>query len=402
MKNKYNISILMKITPVIVLLFLMLLFKGVNGQFSRGPQVVSPEIMEDNAVAFRLYAPDADNVKITGEWMDSQGFVAGSEAMIKDDKGIWSFTTDVLSPDLYTYSFKIDGVNTLDPENSQVIRGGKTYSNYIIIPGQKSSVYEYLDVPHGTLHKCWYNSPSFGYDRRVFVYTPPGYNNENDTFPVLYLLHGGMEDEEAWINKGRLIQILDNLIAQGKAEPMIVVMPNGHGYQKASQNDMKPLDVSLSQDFIFEDAAIFSESVVNDIIPFIESNFRTSQNKDHRAIAGLSLGSINTQTITNNHPELFSYIGLFSHGIKNYSNDPDEIERLNKEREIKIEALKNSNYKLYWIGCGKDDFIYPTVVDLKNLLDKHKFEYVYCETSGGHTYSNWRNYLTEFLPQLFK
>ena len=392
----------MKTTALSLLFFLMLLFNGADAQFSSGPKVISPEILNDNAVAFRLYAPDAIDVKILGEWMASKGFVAGSEAMVQNDEGIWSFTTEVLSPDFYTYSFTIDGVNALDPENAQVVRGGKTYSNYIIIPGTQSGLYEYLDVPHGTLHKCWYNSPSYGYDRRVYVYTPPGYENGDDKYPVLYLLHGGMEDEEVWVNKGRAIQILDNLIAKKKVEPMIVVMPNGHGYQKASQNDMKPLDVALSQEFIFKDAAIFSESVVEDIIPFIENTFRTFRDKHHRAIAGLSLGSINTQSITNNHPELFSYIGLFSHGIKNYSNDPIEIERLNKERVLKIEALKNSNYKLYWIGCGKDDFIYPTVVDLKSLLDKHNFEYVYRETPGGHTYSNWRIYLTEFLPLLFK
>lgn len=389
-----------KLRIIGALLFIMMIFTSAYSQsLSNVPNVISPEILQDNSVIFRLYAPEANNVTISGEWMIGNN---SNEKLIKSEDGIWTIKTSPLKDEFYEYSFKVEGIRALDPNNVQSSRSGKTYSNYLIIPGNKSSLYEYKDVPHGTLSKRWYDAHVMKMNRRVFVYTPPGYESSKENYPVLYLLHGGLEDEESWVNKGRVVQILDNLIAQGLAKPMIVVMPNGNGNEKASQNDMKPLDVVQSRESVFADAVLYSKSLVEDIIPFIESNFRTYMDKDHRAIAGLSLGAINTQSITNNNPNVFSFIGVFSYGILTLSKDTEEIAKNNMERDSKIEALKRSNCKLYWIGCGKDDFVYPTVVELKKILDSHSFKYTYRESTGSHTYSNWRLYLSEFAPLLFK
>lgn len=400
MKINVIISNGIRLRTIGALIFIMMILNCAYSQsLSKVPKVISPEILQDNSVIFRLYAPEANNITISGEWMIGN---TTNEKLIKSEDGIWTIKTAPLKSELYVYSFNVDGIRALDPNNVQASRSGKTYSNYLILPGDKSSLYEYKDVPHGTLSKRWYDARVMKMNKRVFVYTPPGYESSKENYPVLYLLHGGLEDEESWVNKGRSVQILDNLIAQGLAKPMIVVMPNGNGNEKASQNDMKPLDVEQSRESVFADAVLFSKSLVEDIIPFIESNFRTYNDKDHRAIAGLSLGAINTQTITNNNPNIFSYIGVFSYGILNLGKDTEEIAKNNKERDLKIEALKNSRYKLYWIGCGKDDFVYPTVVELKKILDSHSFSYVYRESTGGHTHSNWRLYLSEFAPLLFK
>lgn len=368
---------------------------------TKSVDLVSPEISENRQITFRLYAPDANEVTITGEWINE--YNRASEKLIRSPDGIWSITTSSLKEDLYVYYYNVDGVRALDPGNPYIVRSsGNLYANYVVVSGRQSNLYGYNNVPHGTLSKIWYESPIMGMKRRVFVYTPPGYETGRKNYPVLYLLHGGLQDEEAWSNCGRVVQILDNLIASGAAEPMIVVMPNGNGNQMASPNDIKPLDAVQNEASVFADAALFSQSMVKDIVPFIERNFRVVKNKDHRAIAGLSLGAINTQTIVNDSPGMFSYIGVFSFGIRNLGKSPEEIDRETIIREQKIEILKQAGYKLYWIGCGKEDFVYSSVVELKKVLDKHNLSYVYQESAGGHTFSNWRLYLSEFIPLIFK
>lgn len=198
---------------------------------------------------------------------------------------------------------------------------------------------------------------------------------------------------------------MDNLIAGGKAKPMIVVMPNGNANQAGAQNEVPPIPSQGDQGMALYQrlAGKFEAHLVKDLVPFIDKNFRTQTGKDDRAIAGLSMGGAQTQTITNDNPEMFSYIGVFSMGIMNMrQQSADEVAKLEKERDAKIEALKSSGYKLYWIGVGKDDFVYQSVVSLRNTLDKHNFKYVYRESTGGHTWANWRIYLSEFAPMLFK
>jgi enterochelin esterase-like enzyme len=363
--------------------------------------IVSPEVLPDNKVTFRIMAPQATNVAVSGEWMPGFGT---AESMAKNDTGLWTLTVGPLKPELYGYAFSVDGVRMIDPNNIQVRRDGTRYESFFIMPGQESDLYlQKEDVAHGTLAKRWYKSDALGINRRLYVYTPAGYETGTQKYPVFYLLHGAGGDEDAWTTMGRAVQIMDNLIAQGKAQPMIVVMTNGNANQSGAQNDI-PLPASQRQmgmaDYM-KLAGKFEESFVKDIVPFIEKNYRTYSDKDHRAIAGLSMGGSHTQTITNNNPDMFSYIGVFSMGIMNFGPQQQDATKLAEERDTKIEALKNSGYKLYWIGCGKDDFLYKSVIDLRNILDKHTFKYTYRESAGGHTWANWRIYLSEFAPLLF-
>ena len=240
-------------------------------------------------------------------------------------------------------------------------------------------------------------------DRRVYVYTPAGYGKDNKKYPVFYLLHGAGGDEDAWTDMGRAAQIMDNLIAQGKAKPMIVVMTNGNANQTGAQNVVT--DIPLQGDMMAayqKLAGKFEAHLVKDLIPFIEKNYNVLKDKNNRAIAGLSMGGMHTQTITNDNPGMFSYIGVFSMGIMNFGQQNQDIAKLDQERDTKIEALKKSGYKLYWIGVGKDDFVYQSVITLRSTLDKHNFKYTYRESTGGHTWANWRIYLSEFAPLLFR
>jgi enterochelin esterase-like enzyme len=368
--------------------------------FRMGMVIISPEILPDKQVTFRLFAPKANEVTVSGEWMTGFG---ASVPLVKNDTGLWTLTVGPLNPELYGYTFSVDGVRMIDPDNVQVRRDGSRYESFMIVPGKESALYSYNDVPHGTLEKRWYKSDVLGLTRRVYVYTPAGYENGTGKYPVFYLLHGAGGDEDAWTTMGRAVEIMDNLIASGKAKPMIVVMTNGNANQSAAQNDMPPAPAQrqLTMADYMKYAGKFEASLVKDLMPFIDKNYRVYTDKDHRAIAGLSMGGGHTQTITNDNPSLFSYIGVFSMGIMNFGVPPQDVDRLNKERDTKVEVLKNSGYKLYWIGCGKDDFVYDSVTNLRKTLDSHNFKYTYRESTGGHTWANWRIYLSEFAPQLF-
>jgi len=370
-------------------------------QFRTPPRIISPEILPDNKVTFRVYAKEATKITVSGEWQ--AGFNA-TETLVKGDTGMFMLTVGPLKPELYGYTFNVDGVTTIDPNNVQVRRDGTRYGSFFIVPGTESDLYfQKNGVPHGNVSKVWYNSPVLGMDRRVYIYTPAGYEKSNQKYPVFYLLHGAGGDEDAWTNMGRAAQIMDNLIAQGKAKPMIVVMTNGNANQSGAQNDVTDAPVQGDPMAAYQKlAGKFESHLVKDLVPFIEKNYNVLTGKDNRAIAGLSMGGMHTQTITNDNPGMFSYIGVFSMGIMNFGPQNQDVAKLDQERDTKIEALKNSGYKLYWIGVGKDDFVYQGVIKLRSTLDKHNFKYSYRESTGGHTWANWRIYLSEFAPQLFK
>ncbi len=365
-------------------------------------RIVSPEILPDNKVTFRVYAKDAVKIIVSGEWQ--AGFNA-SEALVRNDTGLFSLTVGPLKPELYGYTFTVDGVRTIDQGNVQVRRDGSNYQSFFIVPGPESDLYfQKNDVAHGTVTKVWYKSVVLGFQRRVYVYTPAGYEGGTQKYPVFYLLHGAGGDEDAWTNMGRAAQIMDNLIAQGKAKPMIVVMTNGNANQAGAQNEVPPIASTGEQGMASyqRNAGKFEEHLVKDVVPFIEKNYRTLTGKDNRAIAGLSMGGAHTQTITNNNPGMFSYIGVYSMGIMNMGPQTQDAAKLEQERITKLTALKNSGYKLYWIGVGKDDFVYKGVITLRENLDKVGLKYIYRESTGGHTWANWRIYLSEFAPMLFK
>jgi len=363
---------------------------------NRAKPVKSPEVLPDNSVVFRLYAPDAKTVKVTGTFMD----MTSSIEMVRSDSGLFEGKSLPLASDMYVYVFIVDGVKMFDPNNNIVVRDGSYIESRIMIPGEMADLYDVKDVPHGIVSAVWYPSPTIGMSRRMMIYTPPGYYKSNESYPVLYLLHGGGGDEEGWISRGRANYILDNLIAAGKAKPMIIVMTNGIPANAGSPGD-RPLNTILKKADTSTPAAMttgkFEESLVKDVIPFIESNYRVKTNPENRAIAGLSMGGYHTQKITNANPGKFNYIGVMSMGLYSMFGQYD------KEQHIyQLKALQASKPKLYFIGCGKTDFLYKGVTDLRALYDEVGFKYTYRESEGGHSWNNWRLYLSEFAPQLFK
>jgi enterochelin esterase family protein len=371
-----------------------------------GEDIKSPEIHDDNTVTFRLKAPNADTVLITGDFLPTEKmktqwgeFDAPGKAMLKkDDKGVWSFTSAPLESELYSYSFILDGFSTADPNNPFLNRDVASVTNIFIIGGTPGDLYEVNDIPHGTVTKRWYDSPGLNMDRRLTVYTPAGYENSKEKYPVLYLLHGAGGDEEAWTTLGRTSQIMDNLIAQGKVKPMIVVMPNGNVIQDAAPGQgnegmYKPqFMVPKTMDGTYEEAFV-------DIMNFVEKNYRVKTDKANRAIAGLSMGGYHSLHISRYYPNKFDYVGLFSAAIMPNQNITSKVY---DDFDGTLKKQMDNGYKVYWIGIGKTDFLYKDVTGYKQKLDEMGMPYTYRESEGGHIWKNWRVYLSEFVPLLFQ
>ena len=363
-----------------------------------GTEIVSPEIHEDNTVTFRVQAPGAEEVKLMGDWMPAEGWVPGSVAMERDENGLWAYTTAVLEPELYGYAFLIDGVRTNDPNNVFVSRDIATNTNILLLEGEQADLYRVMDVPHGTVTRTWYNSPGLNMSRRITIYTPPGYESARSSYPVLYLLHGAGGDEEAWNELGRASQIMDNLIAQGKAEPMIVVMPNGNVSQQAAPGEGKR---SYYKPQFMEAGTMDGtfEATFLDIVKFVEDNYRAKAKKKNRAVAGLSMGGFHSLHISRYYPNTFDYVGLFSAAILPNQNTTSEVY---KNIDATLRTQMENGYELDWIGIGKADFLYNNVVNYKEKLDAMGMPNTFRESKGGHTWKNWRIYLSEFVPQLFR
>ncbi|MFN8251389.1 MAG: alpha/beta hydrolase-fold protein [Ferruginibacter sp.] len=386
----------MKITLFCLSFFAVIMLLMLAPAFAQQskPAVISPQINADNSVTFRLKSLTATSVKIKGTWMKEN---TTPVEMLKTDS-IWSFTTPALLPDFYRYNFYLEGIEITDPANSYVERAGTRYES-IFITGGENSLYKVNDVPHGSISAVWYNSPTLGNNRRMMVYTPPGYNDNSKTkYPVLYLLHGAGGDEYSWIARGPVGPVMDNLIAAGKAKEMIVVVTNGYPFQFASPN-AGPVNSNPQATVNNMGNGKFEESLVKDVIPFIEKHYRTYTDKNNRAIAGFSMGGLQTQHITNANPELFSYIAVMSMGLQ----DNNRLNDFNQEvYDRQIKALVKANPKFYWIGTGKEDFLYTSIVKLRKKYDEEGLKYEYRETEGGHTWSNWSLYLTELAPRFFK
>lgn len=365
--------------------------------------VVSPEIHDNNTVTFRFKAPKAVRVQLTGDFLPVQKnakFEAPGIVDLKEgQEGVWEYTTpEPLKPELYSYSFIVDGLRMNDPANVYLIRDVSTLTNVFIIGGDRADFYKVNPVPHGTVSRIWYDSPALGLERRMTVYTPVGYETSGKRYPVLYLLHGMGGDEEAWISLGRTAQILDNLIAQGKAKPMIVVMPNGNASQEAapgeSSRGMVPPTIQLPKTMEGSYEQAFPE-----IVKFIDKNYRTIKSKSGRAIAGLSMGGFHSLHISKQYPDMFNYIGLFSAAIMPNKEVSSPIYE-NMEGKLKVQFDKNP--ALYWIAIGKTDFLYKANEEYRKLLDEKGYKYTYYESDEGHIWKNWRIYLTEFVPMLFR
>jgi enterochelin esterase family protein len=320
-----------------------------------------------------------------------------AQSMQQQADGLWTLHIGPLPSELYSYNVLIDGFKTTDPNNVYLIRDVANLFNSFLVDGDKGD-YLVKKVPHGSLVRRWYDSPILGMNRRVTVYTPPGYESGSEKYPVLYLLHGMGGDEEAWITLGRATQILDNQIAQGKTKPMIVVLCNGNVVQEAAPGESslgfyKPtFELPHTMDGLFEES-------FPDIIRFVESNYRVKLHKNSRAVAGLSMGGFHAMNLSRYYPRTFDYVGLFSPAIHPDGNPSSKVFS-NIDQALKIQ--KDNGFRLYWIGIGKTDFLYGEVASYRQKLDAMDLKYTYLESEGGHNWVNWRSYLAQFLPLLFK
>ena len=365
------------------------LFMGMQAQelanFSRRAPIVSPQIAE-KTVTFKISAPKAKLVRLYGSWMADY---SSSVNMMKDSVGVWSVSVNKPTPELYTYNFIVDGLVVNDAANIFMQRDGTRYLSVLLIPGDLTANY-FEATKHGNLSKVWYNSPTIGTNRRMFVYTPFGYETSGESYPVLYLLHGGGGDEDAWSTMGRTVQILDNLIEKGLAKPMICVMPNGNPGQQAAKTQMLEEKTYERNDPNF--ANLYVKSIVNDIIPYIESHYRAIPKREARAVSGLSMGGGHTLAVTSLFPGTFDYILPLSMGVR---GDAETIDK-------QLLPVKQGGYKLYWIGCGETDFVWEMAKNLDAVLTRNGMEHTFYVTDGGHTWANWRKYLNTFAPLLFK
>ena len=369
--------------------------------------LASPVVNADNSVTFNVAAPEAQKVEIVGDFLPIEKVKTdqgkserrGPQALKKNEKGVWSFTSAPLQPELYMYNILVDGVKVTDPLNVYAIRDVSSTFSIFMVKGGVNGLYQVQNVPHGTVSKTWYKSPTANMTRRLTIYTPAGYEQSKEKYPVLYLLHGMGGDENAWSELGRATQIMDNLIASGKAKPMIVVMPNGNISQEAAPGEtseglkIPSMQLPKTMDGNFEAA-------FQDVVNFVEQNYRVKADKAHRAIAGLSMGGFHSLYISINNPSSFDYIGLFSAAIK--PRQKEVSSPIYKDPESKVDNLFKHSPKLLWMGIGNTDFLYKENADLRHYLDSKHYPYTYLETNGGHIWRNWRIYLTTFAQKLFK
>ncbi|MBQ9232157.1 MAG: esterase [Prevotella sp.] len=358
--------------------------------------ITSPLLNSDGTATFSILAPEAQKVEIEGDFTPQ-----GRIAMTKDEKGVWRWTSGILAPEMHTYSLFVDGVRMNDPNNVYMLRDIASYQSYFLVDGDLSANYFVRNVKHGTVSKVWYPAPKLGMEeRRATIYTPAGYADyPQKRYPVLYLLHGAGGDENAWTELGRAAQILDNLIAQGKAEPMIVVMPNGNGAQKAAPGEYE--DAMYKPSFMNPKTMEGSiEVAFPDLVRWVDLHYRTIADKRYRAIAGLSMGGFHSLYISVNNPQMFGYVGLFSAAVNRMGKGENEFiyEQLNE----KLAEQFNPAPLLYYIAIGKTDILYKDNVDFRQKLDQKGYKYEYLETDGGHIWRNWRIYLNDFVPKLFK
>jgi enterochelin esterase-like enzyme len=375
----------------------------------------SPEVGPDGRVTFRIQLPNVSAVSISGT------YPIGTVPMTRNAQGVWSVTVGPLKPEIYDYSFTADGAAVLDPMNIRVVRDGRRFYNTVRVPGPLSDLYQLRDVPHGSVAEVWYNSPALHMRRRMMVYTPPGYDANNSRYPVLYLIHGGGGDENNWIELGRATEIIDNLIASGKSRPMIVVMPNANEDQVASPS-LIPVVGDTNYTESTSAILLFPESLVTDLIPFVDHMYRTKPDRDDRAIAGLSRGGGQAIYAALHHLDQFAWFGGFSGGYSllpgtlvtipmpanvaslrgphpNHTIDPVKFAQLNPT----LGPGLNKDMRLFYVAIGTDDALTATHETFKALLKSKGVKYSLLEVPGyGHEWGLWRIALADFLPRLFQ
>jgi enterochelin esterase family protein len=350
-----------------VMMISVMFFQTVEAQ--RRPRIISPEVKSDRTVTFRFRAPSAHQVLVAVEYLD------GLRPLRLGEDGVWAVTLGPFEPELYSYNFVVDGVATVDPLNPNIKIGIRTTQSLLDVPGDPPLFFEERPVQRGTVHIHRYESKTLGITRGLSVYTPPGYEtNPKGDYPVFYLLHGAGDNERGWSTVGRANVILDNLIAEKKAAPMIIVMPDGHA--PATEGVDNP----------------FHKDLIEEVIPYVEASYRVKTGSENRALAGLSMGGFQTLDIGISHQDLFAWIGVYSAGIR------DTYEKSHGP----FLDTANKKLKLFWIAIGKTDFLFERNENLLKLLKKKNIKHTFRLSEGGHTWKNWRYYLHEFLQLIFK
>jgi enterochelin esterase family protein len=342
----------------------------------------SPEVAADHRVTFRIFAPKAAEVTLSGDWLGT----ATPPKLEKDDRGVWSITLGPLQPGIYIYSFNVDGMAVPDPVNPKIKLRARTSASLVEVKDEPAAFWEPRDVPHGTVEINWENSKAIaGETRAIWVYTPPDYAKSTRRYPVLYLLHGSNDTAAGWTTAGNANFVLDNLLAGGKALPMIVVMPFGHA---------TPFGVPTPAGGISNDA-LFEQYLLQDVIPTVDARYRVSPGRENRAIAGLSMGGGQSLRIGLGHTDLFSAVASFSGAV------PADFETRFASL-LKDSTGTNARIKTLWIGCGRQDSLFTRSQNLSTLLSKYQVKHVFHPTDGVHNYFVWRQYLAEFVPLLFR
>jgi enterochelin esterase-like enzyme len=348
-------------------------------QGPRPASVASPEVHADHSVTFRIHAPKASEVMLTGDWF------SGGQKLTRDDGGVWSITLREMEPSIYIYGFTVDGVAIPDPVNPAIKLRARTSASLVEIPADPPGVWQARDVPHGAVEINWHNATAIdGKSRWFWVYTPPGYQKEpNRRYPVLYLLHGNNDTPAGWTMVGGANYVLDNLIAERKAAPMIVVMPFGHAVP-FGEREYKGKD----------NTTLFEEYLLKDVIPSVEAKYRVAPGRERRAIAGLSMGGGQSLRIGFANLDKFSAIAAFSAAV------PADFER---RFSAALNDAKGTNAKLkaLWLGCGRQDSLFPRSQKLAELFAAHQIRHTFHDTDGVHNFTIWRKHLTEFVPLLF-
>ena len=357
---------------------------------ARPPVFRSPDVTADRQIAFRIFAPQARDVSVFST--DLFGSTLKRE-MTKADNGVWEITIGPIDPGAYRYNFNVDGVSVMDPRSASVSESNDNAWSMVYVPG--ADFMDTKDVPHGAVASVTYFSKSLGRFRRMHVYTPPGYETNSQKYPVFYLLHGAGDCDDSWTSVGRAGFIMDNLIAEKKAKPMVIVMPAGH---------TGPM-VQGAGGLRFDD---FVKDFNDDIMPYAETHYRVIRDRKHRAIAGLSMGGAQTIDIAIPQPDEFAYVGVFSSGIigitpiRGLTADAASGPSWEQQHQADLDKGSKKAFKLFWFSTGKDDFLLATTHATVALFEKNGYRPEFHESAGAHTWTNWREYLNQFAPQLFQ
>jgi enterochelin esterase-like enzyme len=358
----------------------------------------SPEVSPDHKVTFRIYAPKASQVSVGGDWVE-QGLGTGGP-LAKDEQGVWSLTVGPLVPDFYSYTFNVDGIRSIDPKNPVIKQGVNSLESMLEVPGDEAAFEANRDVPHGEIRLVWYRSRTLDAMRSMRVYTPPGYDQGDAKYPVLYLLHGGGDEDSCWSTIGRAGYILDNLLAEKKAKPMLVVMPNGSLARPGNFPRRAP-GTPPSPEVAAAAAAAqerFTNELMKEVIPYVEQHYRVQADREGRAIAGLSMGGGQTLRAATSNPDQFAYVAVWSSGI---GRDAGDFEKRNADF-LESPDKVNSMVKLFSISVGDKDMTLAGARSLSELLTRRGIKNELKVSSGGHTWINWRHYLNDYAQLLFR